>query len=1221
MAFFIITFKQCKLLVLLSLTLLVWHGGQGTAAQSVSQVTQFKVTRTTNSSATLSWDAPSDAGNYTYNITVLSDTGTTEERTTDKSPFVVEGLTAGINYEFTITTNSSGNFSSPVSTNGTTEPNIVSDFIVKGRTTSTVLLSWRAPSDQNKGSYKYKISVSPGEERIINTGENANITDLKPGDNYTFTITTMTQNNVSSTGNPSTQTTTIPSAVKNLTVINRTTTTVDLSWNVPNDTNTATYSYIISVTGGISPSNFTTSVNSQKVENLHPGVNYTFTVYTKTVNDVFSASQSVEETTIPSAVNNVTVINRTTTTVDLSWNVPNDTNTATYSYIISVINGTSFFNVTTSQSVNSQKVGNLEPGVTYKFTVYTKTVNNVLSSASQPVEGTTIPSAVNNVTVMNRTTTTVDLSWNVPNNTNTATYSYVISVINGTSFFNVTTKQSVNSRKVEELLPGVNYTFTVYTKTVNDVFSASQSVEGTTIPSAVTDIVLVSRTNSSITIKWTPPNDVRVSLYKYKLITTNQPEGMITTFNSNFTANALAPGSRYTFEVRSEIDNLNSKSAAFTVYSVPNQPVNVSGNPVNTSSVDVTWEAPNDPNKDYYQYKVTWSEEDGSSKNTQTTNKTNISIQNLNAGHTYYVTVSSVISDTFSAMAQKWLQTNPLSPTELTISNITSTSVLFKWTRPSASNSVLSGFQIKASFPGVTPKVVNLSDSSLNEFELKGLIPGNLYDFELRSYTVSKIMATSSRIQRREVSSTPEITTYSDPISKTERMFPDPVSAFSCSKVSGGYALKVDITCPKGFFSEIQLLVNDKLRNQITNCTSSETVQVTSLQPAVGYKIQIKTLADVRATESDIITCNTDNVGVIVGAVVGVLLFLLLVGLIAFFILKKRRTKSPETPIAFDTGHNRYHSISKERFPTYYQMQHADSDFGFAEAYQELASAGIKQSKNAADLPDNKVKNRFTNVLPYDHSRVKLSCIDDNPCTDYINANYMPGYNSTKEFIATQGPLDNTTADFWRMIWEHHVSTIVMLTNCVENGRVKCEHYWPLDYTPCTYGDITVTVSSETILPEWTIRDFSLKHAHQDGINYVRHFHFTAWPDHGVPENTSTIIQFRDLVREYMDQRRSKGPTVVHCSAGVGRTGTLIALDYLIQQMEREQRIGVYGFVEKMRINRPLMVQTESQYVFLNKCMLSLIQEPIEENIYENQITDLIYENANVVRNFQRENA
>ncbi|XP_053308162.1 receptor-type tyrosine-protein phosphatase H isoform X4 [Spea bombifrons] len=1130
MAFFIITFKQCKLLVLLSLTLLVWHGGQGTAAQSVSQVTQFKVTRTTNSSATLSWDAPSDAGNYTYNITVLSDTGTTEERTTDKSPFVVEGLTAGINYEFTITTNSSGNFSSPVSTNGTTEPNIVSDFIVKGRTTSTVLLSWRAPSDQNKGSYKYKISVSPGEERIINTGENANITDLKPGDNYTFTITTMTQNNVSSTGNPSTQTTTIPSAVKNLTVINRTTTTVDLSWNVPNDTNTATYSYIISVTGGISPSNFTTSVNSQKVENLHPGVNYTFTVYTKTVNDVFSASQSVEETTIPSAVNNVTVINRTTTTVDLSWNVPNDTNTATYSYIISVINGTSFFNVTTSQSVNSQKVGNLEPGVTYKFTVYTKTVNNVLSSASQPVEGTTIPSAV-------------------------------------------------------------------------------------------TDIVLVSRTNSSITIKWTPPNDVRVSLYKYKLITTNQPEGMITTFNSNFTANALAPGSRYTFEVRSEIDNLNSKSAAFTVYSVPNQPVNVSGNPVNTSSVDVTWEAPNDPNKDYYQYKVTWSEEDGSSKNTQTTNKTNISIQNLNAGHTYYVTVSSVISDTFSAMAQKWLQTNPLSPTELTISNITSTSVLFKWTRPSASNSVLSGFQIKASFPGVTPKVVNLSDSSLNEFELKGLIPGNLYDFELRSYTVSKIMATSSRIQRREVSSTPEITTYSDPISKTERMFPDPVSAFSCSKVSGGYALKVDITCPKGFFSEIQLLVNDKLRNQITNCTSSETVQVTSLQPAVGYKIQIKTLADVRATESDIITCNTDNVGVIVGAVVGVLLFLLLVGLIAFFILKKRRTKSPETPIAFDTGHNRYHSISKERFPTYYQMQHADSDFGFAEAYQELASAGIKQSKNAADLPDNKVKNRFTNVLPYDHSRVKLSCIDDNPCTDYINANYMPGYNSTKEFIATQGPLDNTTADFWRMIWEHHVSTIVMLTNCVENGRVKCEHYWPLDYTPCTYGDITVTVSSETILPEWTIRDFSLKHAHQDGINYVRHFHFTAWPDHGVPENTSTIIQFRDLVREYMDQRRSKGPTVVHCSAGVGRTGTLIALDYLIQQMEREQRIGVYGFVEKMRINRPLMVQTESQYVFLNKCMLSLIQEPIEENIYENQITDLIYENANVVRNFQRENA
>uniref|UniRef100_A0A8C5PCA2 protein-tyrosine-phosphatase n=1 Tax=Leptobrachium leishanense TaxID=445787 RepID=A0A8C5PCA2_9ANUR len=157
---------------------------------------------------------------------------------------------------------------------------------------------------------------------------------------------------------------------------------------------------------------------------------------------------------------------------------------------------------------------------------------------------------------------------------------------------------------------------------------------------------------------------------------------------------------------------------------------------------------------------------------------------------------------------------------------------------------------------------------------------------------------------------------------------------------------------------------------------------------------------------------------------------------------------------------------------------------------------------------------------------------------------FPQGYNATKEFIASQGPLPNTNADFWRMIWEHRVNTIVMLTNCMENGRrVKLDKlnilFWPLY------------------------------------VKQVRHFHFTVWPDHGVPENTNDIIQFRSLVREHMDQQKSNGPAVVHCSAGVGRTGTLIALDYLIQQMEKENRISAYGIVEKMRMNRPLMVQTE----------------------------------------------
>ncbi|KAG8434105.1 hypothetical protein GDO86_012469 [Hymenochirus boettgeri] len=388
---------------------------------------------------------------------------------------------------------------------------------------------------------------------------------------------------------------------------------------------------------------------------------------------------------------------------------------------------------------------------------------------------------------------------------------------------------------------------------------------------------------------------------------------------------------------------------------------------------------------------------------------------------------------------------------------------------------------------------------------------------------------------------------------------PNTVTYITCPAVSGGYGLKVDFQCPSGKFTHFDINVNNKMALTTTNCTQ---VTVSDLKPATSYLIEIRTVASSKSVLSSPVQCSTDATGVIVGSVLGVLLFLLLLGLIAFFVMKKRRKQHQQDIV---------HSIHKEKFSDHFQEKHADSDFGFAEDYQQLSNVGTKQSARAAELPDNRVKNRFTNVLPYDHSRVKLSCSNGNLTTDYINANYMPGYNSSKEFIATQGPLPNTSADFWRMVWEHQVNTIVMLTNCMENSRVKCEHYWPLDYTPCTYGDITVTVTKETILPEWTIRDFSLKH-----------------------------VGYQD--------------------AGVGRTGTLIALDYLIQQMEKEQRVGVYSFVEKMRMNRGLMVQTEGQYIFLNKCMLDLIeQSKEEENVYENQINDLIYENASVVREYQKD--
>ncbi|KAI1238031.1 hypothetical protein IHE44_0014133, partial [Lamprotornis superbus] len=349
--------------------------------------------------------------------------------------------------------------------------------------------------------------------------------------------------------------------------------------------------------------------------------------------------------------------------------------------------------------------------------------------------------------------------------------------------------------------------------------------------------------------------------------------------------------------------------------------------------------------------------------------------------------------------------------------------------------------------------------------------------------------------------------------------------------------------------------------------------------------------------------------GVVAGVVIGCLLAIFAVVAIGGFIFWRRRRKDKRnTDVSFSPIKSKM--IKVENFESYFKKQQADSNCGFAEEYEELKSAGVHQPKFAAELPENRGKNRYNNVLPYDISRVKLS--NQNSGTgDYINANYMPGYNSKKAFIAAQGPLPNTIEDFWQMIWEKNIYSIVMLTKCVEQARTKCEQYWP-DKQPKSYGDIIVTMVSEVVLPEWTIRDFTVEKSNTPESHMVRQFHFTSWPDHGVPETTDLLISFRHLVHEYNSQNPMDSPTLVHCSAGVGRTGTFIAIDRLIQQMEMESSVDVYGVVYDLRMHRPLMVQTEDQYVFLNQCVMDIIKSQRERQtdlIYQNVTAMAIYEN------------
>ncbi|XP_052393234.1 tyrosine-protein phosphatase non-receptor type 13 isoform X3 [Carassius gibelio] len=234
---------------------------------------------------------------------------------------------------------------------------------------------------------------------------------------------------------------------------------------------------------------------------------------------------------------------------------------------------------------------------------------------------------------------------------------------------------------------------------------------------------------------------------------------------------------------------------------------------------------------------------------------------------------------------------------------------------------------------------------------------------------------------------------------------------------------------------------------------------------------------------------------------------------------------------------------------------------------------------------ENKKKNRYKNIIPFDTTRVMLG-----KDGGYINANFikMPVKDENFLYIACQGPLPTTLGDFWQMVWEQKSNVIAMMTQEVEGGKVKCQRYWPdTPRSPEMVSDrLQITLVKDQHLDNFVIRLIEVKDIQTNEIQRVTHLNYTGWPDHGTPTQPEQLLTFIS----YMRHVHQSGPIITHCSAGIGRSGTLICIDVVLGLISKDVDFDVSDVVRTMRLQRQGMVQTEEQYIFCYQVILYVLR-------------------------------
>ncbi|EEC16918.1 receptor protein-tyrosine phosphatase 10D, putative, partial [Ixodes scapularis] len=961
-----------------------------------------------------------------------------------------------------------------------------------------------------------------------------------------------------------------------------------------------------------------TKQNWLLLSNLYPGASYQIRVYAVS-HGLWSEPHSYYQTVSPRPPQNLQIAKASNSTMILTWSAPANSLVDHYAVRYRPVES-SFWREFGIVNTTSTEIDDLIAGERYVVRVATVS-NKVESIETQDLEQTLYPNAIKHVRHF-LDSQNITFEWMVP----TGRVDYYIIVYNPVRDSQAQKSHQVPANTtrtgdninviIENLKPGELYAFRLYAVS-HDVRSEGIGVQTRTMPviDSVINIVADEHETRTLGIKFTPTPQRHVVFdrYRFQLSDTGIPaqEKLSNDTNRLVLFDNLVPGRFY---------NISIWTISGGVYSVPiyrhtrlfPDPVkDIKALTVTDTAISLVWES---ATGDRDGYEVQYLDHRGTLVQNFTLTE-RISHTQLRPHHNYTFVVAVMsgydtstvrrslpVSRTFQTLESVPGKVQTFGPYELKPSEI-----VLQWTLPSSEqNGVLTGFKITYYMKGSLTYRHKLFDPTETRGTISNLIPGRTYVFEIQAHT---------KIGPGGKGKWEETMPIWAPPRPNDSVFPTSVSHTSTTirvvfrknyfTNSHGpihaYTLIVaeDDSKESNFanmptWSDVQSYhnwppyqvtepyypFNGTLTEDFTigseDCKTDKGYCNGPLKAGSSYRVKVRAY-----TAPDKFTDTVYSYPIQTGERPAPL---------SLCVIRNWKTVCGlESCTSHDCDRSLHHlpiylSVNKDDdavsipesemvtsrpvklkdFLDHYRIMSADSDFRFSEEFELLKHVGRDKPCGAADLPVNRPKNRFTNILPYDHSRVKLLPTDDEDGSDYINANYIPGFNSPREFIVTQGALHSTRDDMWRMVWEQNCRAIAYSRSfcfaCMYNEKLSVVRF-------CEQTFFAATSCSERGHP------FSLSSSQGDQSRIVRHFHFTTWPDFGVPDPPQTLVKFVRAFRERVIPDTK--PITVHCSAGVGRSGTFIALDRILQGLRKYDTVDIFGIVYEMRHERVWMVQNE----------------------------------------------